>query len=395
MSTAPPRVPLSDVLARSIEWTALDPEQVYQELTVRLRGRGVVLRRTVPGSAIGASRRLRVRAGQFIVSKIDARHGASGLVPPELDGAMVSHDFPAFDIDESRLLPAYLEWWSRSPEFAALCGRASEGTTNRVRLKEPKLLAAEIPLPPLAEQRRVVAQIEQLAVRIAQASDLRRSCQADVELFLAAILRVAYEEAQELAGGSEPLGALCRQITDGAHHTPRYVAEGVPFLSVKDISSGEIRFDQAKRITPEQHAELTRRARPEPGDVLLTKIGTTGIAKAIDVDREFSLFVSLALLKLDRGRLDPRFAEHMLNSPQARECSRAGTRGVGNQNLVLKTIRQLPVPAPPLADQRRLADGIDEVRRKMAALTSYQEESGRELDELLPCILERAFRGEL
>lgn len=395
MSAARPRRPLAEVLTRRVEWTVLEPEQLYKELTVRLRGRGVTLRRVVPGSAIGGRKRLRVRAGQFILSKIDARHGASGLVPPDLDGAMVSHDFPVFDIDQSRLLPAYLEWWSRSPEFTELCGRASEGTTNRVRLKEPKLLAAEIPLPSLAEQRRIVARIEQLATRIDEAHDLRRSSRADVDLLLTTILRVAYEEANGLAGGTERLGALCRQITDGAHHTPRYVAEGVPFLSVKDISSGEIRFDHAKRISPEQHAELTRRSRPERGDVLLTKIGTTGIAKVIDVDREFSLFVSLALLKLDRTRLDPQFAEHMLNSPQVRDRSRAGTRGVGNQNLVLRTIRELPVPAPPLAEQRRLADGIDEVRRKLASLMSYQDETNKALEELLPCVLERAFRGEL
>jgi type I restriction enzyme S subunit len=209
------------------------------------------------------------------------------------------------------------------------------------------------------------------------------------------VLRVAYDEARRLAGGTEPLGRLCRQVTDGAHRTPRYVAEGVPFLSVKDISSGEIRFDQTRFISPEQHAELSRRCRPERGDVLLTKIGTTGLAKAIDVDREFSLFVSLALLKLDPARLEPEFAQHMLNSPPVRECSRAGTRGVGNQNLVLKTIRELPVPAPPLADQHRITSGIREIHGKLEILATFQEETSTVLDGLLPSILDRAFRGEL
>jgi type I restriction enzyme S subunit len=386
--------PIGQVLTRSTDWVSLDPNRNYKEVTIRLHGQGLILRREVPGSAI-SGRRLRVRSGQFVLSRIDARHGASGLVPPELDGAMVSHDFPAFDIDPKRLFPAYLEWWSRSREFAEICRRASEGTTNRVRLKEDKFLASEMPLPALAEQRRVVARIDQIAPRIEEARALRRGSRADLTALLAAVLRVAYDEAWRLAGRTEPLGSLCRQITDGAHRTPRYVAEGVPFLSVKDVSSGEIRFDQTRFISPEQHAELSRRCRPERGDVLLTKIGTTGLAKAVDVDREFSLFVSLALLKLDRSRLDPEFAEHMLNSPPVRKCSRAGTRGVGNQNLVLTTIRELPIPAPPLADQRRIADGIRTIRGRLEILASFQEETSTILDGLLPSILDRAFRGDL
>ncbi|HEX2641516.1 MAG TPA: restriction endonuclease subunit S [Thermoanaerobaculia bacterium] len=386
--------PIGQVLTRSTDWVSLDPNRNYKEVTIRLHGQGLILRREVPGSAI-SGRRLRVRSGQFVLSRIDARHGASGLVPPELDGAMVSHDFPAFDIDPKRLFPAYLEWWSRSREFAEICRRASEGTTNRVRLKEDKFLASEMPLPGLAEQRRVVARIDQIAPRIEEARALRRGSRADLTALLAAVLRVAYDEAWGLAGRTEPLGSLCRQITDGAHRTPRYVAEGVPFLSVKDVSSGEIRFDQTRFISPEQHAELSRRCRPERGDVLLTKIGTTGLAKAVDVDREFSLFVSLALLKLDRSRLDPEFAEHMLNSPPVRKCSRAGTRGVGNQNLVLTTIRELPIPAPPLADQRRIADGIRTIRGRLEILASFQEETSTILDGLLPSILDRAFRGDL
>lgn len=388
------RQPLGQVLTRSTDWVSLDPARPYKEVTIRLHGQGLVLRREVPGSAI-PGRRLRVHSGQFILSRIDARHGASGLVPPDLDGAVVSHDFPAFDIDRGRLLPAFLEWWSRSREFAEICRRASEGTTNRVRLKEEKFLAAEMPLPGLAEQRRIVDRLDQIAPRIEEARDLRRGSRADLAALLAAVLRVAYDEAGRIAGGTEPLGDLCHQITDGAHRTPHYVAEGVPFLSVKDISSGEIRFDQVRFISPEQHAELARRCRPERGDVLLTKIGTTGIAKAIDVDREFSLFVSLALLKLDRSRLDSEFAEHMLNSPAVRQRSRAGTRGVGNQNLVLGTIRELPIPVPPLAEQRRIAAGIREVRRKLETLASFQQETSAILDGLLPSILDRAFRGDL
>jgi type I restriction enzyme, S subunit len=386
-------LPLGEVLRRAPGWAEVDPRRTYKELTVRLWGRGVVLRREVPGAAIGGRKRRRAGGGQFILSRIDARHGAFGLVPPELAGALVSQDFPLFDVDESRLLPAYLGWWSRSPEFAALCRQASEGTTNRVRLKEEKLLAARILLPPLPEQRRIVERLERVAARLDEAHGLRRRSRQEVAALVAAALGAAYGEAA--ASGVGRLGDLCRRITDGCHRTPVYVPDGVPFLSVKDVSSGAIRFDEAKFITREQHADLVRRCRPEPGDVLLTKIGTTGLAKVIDVEREFSIFVSLALLKLDRRRLEPKFAEYMLNSPPLKARSKDGTRGVGNQNLVLKCIREFPMPAPSLAEQRRIVTDLDRLHARVGEIEALQRTTAAEMEALLPSLLELTFRGEL
>ena len=87
------------------------------------------------------------RRCQFILSRIDARNGALGIVPPELDEAIVTPDFPVFNILQTRMLPAYLGWMCRTASFVEECRRASEGTTNRVRLQEDKFLAREISLP--------------------------------------------------------------------------------------------------------------------------------------------------------------------------------------------------------------------------------------------------------
>ena len=81
-----PLVPLGDVLCKSEDWIPLTPDTIYQEVTVRLWGKGVNLRRNVAGAEIASAQRLRVRAGQFILSRIDARNGATGIVPDVLDG---------------------------------------------------------------------------------------------------------------------------------------------------------------------------------------------------------------------------------------------------------------------------------------------------------------------
>jgi type I restriction enzyme S subunit len=157
------------------------------------------------------------------------------------------------------------------------------------------------------------------------------------------------------------LGTICFLITDGAHHTPKYENEGVPFLSVKDVSSGSIDFSKARFISQEAHDELCKRCKPERGDLLLTKVGTTGIAVEIDVDRPFSIFVSLALLKISRVNLSRRYLRLLINSPYVKKQSAANTQGIGNKNLVLRLINQFTIPLPPLAEQHRIVSKVEEM----------------------------------
>ena len=93
------------------------------------------------------------------------------------------------------------------------------------------------------------------------------------------------------------LDSLMSTIVDGTHHTPRYIKEGVPFLSVKDIRNERIFFDDCKYISQAEHEELSKRCRPEYGDILVTKSGTIGRLAVVRTMREFSLFVSVAVLK--------------------------------------------------------------------------------------------------
>jgi type I restriction enzyme S subunit len=172
--------PLGQVLTRSLETIQIDPFQEYQEVTARLWGKGVVRRRYVRGNEV-QGRRFVARAGQFIVSPIDARHGANGIVPDELSGAIVTNDFPLFDFDDAQLEPKYLQWLGRTNDFIQLCLRASEGTTNRVRLSEKRFLDLPIPLPSIEEQRRVVSLIEQLYSKITEAIALRRDAVEEID----------------------------------------------------------------------------------------------------------------------------------------------------------------------------------------------------------------------
>jgi type I restriction enzyme S subunit len=123
-------VPLREVLTKEDEWITLLPDATYREVTVRLWSKGVVLRREIKGAEIAASRSMLVRKQQFILSRIDARNGAFGIVPNDFDGAIVSNDFPSFTVNPERLEPDYLKWLSRTSGFVELCKAASERSSS-------------------------------------------------------------------------------------------------------------------------------------------------------------------------------------------------------------------------------------------------------------------------
>jgi len=154
---------------------------------------------------------------------------------------------------------------------------------------------------------------------------------------------------------------LCYQITDGTHHTPKYLYDGIPFLSVKDVSSGYLDFSNTKFISQEEHEQLIARCKPEFGDVLLTKVGTTGIAVVVDTEKEFSIFVSIALLKFFQDKISPQYLALLINSPFVKRQSDKYTMGVGNKNLVLKYIKNFLTPLPPLAEQERIVKRVEQL----------------------------------
>jgi type I restriction enzyme, S subunit len=165
----------------------------------------------------------------------------------------------------------------------------------------------------------------------------------------------------------EDLSAL---VTDGVHKTPNYVSEGVPFLSIKDISAGFIDFSHTRFITKAEHVELNKRCNPEKGDILFCRIGTLGKAVVVDTEKPFSLFVSVGLIKLTQ-QLSSNFLCMALNSPATQaqyENIKAG--GSHTEKLNLGPMRAAILPLPPLAEQHRI---VERVGQLMGLLDRFEE----------------------
>lgn len=184
---------------------------------------------------------------------------------------------------------------------------------------------------------------------------------------------------------------VCLKITDGTHKTPKYTNNGIPFLSVKDISKGVIDFSDTRFITKEEHNELIKRCKPEKNDLLYSKVGTTGIPKVVDVDNEFSIFVSLALLKPNFKLIESRFFEYLLKSPNVYSQAQAKTRGVANRNLVITDIKSIQIPLPPLSEQAIIVNKLDALFNRLDKSIGLLEENISYTLALKRSIIETAF----
>lgn len=188
------------------------------------------------------------------------------------------------------------------------------------------------------------------------------------------------------------LGDVCLKITDGTHSTPTYTKDGVPFLSVKNLTQGFIDFSDTRFISREEHDFLTRRCKPVRNDILYTKVGTTGIAQVVDVDNEFSIFVSVALLKIKHEVIFNRYLEYFLNSPYAREQAQKRTRGMANRNLVISDIKEIDIHYPAsLPEQQRIVGILDQSFEGIATAKANAEKNLQNARALLESHLQSVF----
>ena len=154
-----PMVRIGSFLVKSQDIIEIQANVEYKQVTIKINNGGVVPRNngeTILGSKIGTKRQHVVHAGQFIMSKIDARNGAYGIVPAELEGAIVTNDFPVFDVDTDKIIPQFLVLVSTTEKFVEFARKCSSGTTNRKRIDIDAFLNQKIPLPSIEEQENIL-----------------------------------------------------------------------------------------------------------------------------------------------------------------------------------------------------------------------------------------------
>lgn len=170
----------------------------------------------------------------------------------------------------------------------------------------------------------------------------------------------------------------CELVTDGTHYTPKDVGQGIPFLTVKDVTDARLDFTNCSFISEADFlAAKAGNSAPMNGDVLFSKDGTVGKVHVITTDQPFAVLSSLAILRPKRGHVDSGYLGHVLRSPSVLDDALKKKTGSAIRRIVLGDLKRVRLPLPPLPEQRRIAailDQADTLRtQRRAALAQLDE----------------------
>lgn len=383
-----PIVQLGQAIRHRKEFITIDDLTEYKRCRVQLHAKGIVLRDIVTGAAIGTKKQQVCRAGEFLVAEIDAKVGGFGIVPGDLDGAIVSSHYFLYEINQQQLERRFLDYYIRTRSFRDQV--EAQGSTNYAAIRPWYVLDYTIALPPLAEQQRIVARIDALAARIEEAQGLRAQAVAEVEALKGA---AAVREFDQILAefGSVPLGRvisfrydLIRPI-DG-------VTGPLRFIGLQHIES-----HTGKRIGEDnvKAEDLTgRKFIFSPGEIVYGYLRPY-LNKVWIADREGVCSVDQYVIRPNSKLIDTEYLAQFMLSPRFLERANDLTHNLMLPRLRTKLLESIQIPVPPVELQHRVVAYLNDRQVRVDVVKRLQAETQAELDALLPAVLDRAFRGEL
>lgn len=288
-----------------------------------------------------------------------------------------------------KIEPRYVGYFLRTPYYRSTISNLVCGA-NINNLKNEHIDELLIPMPSREIQQKIVNILDKSQELI---DKRKEQIEALDELVKSKFIEMFGElKTNENNFDIVDLESLTTKITDGVHSKPEYTSEGVEFISVKDINKGKLNFDECKYISQEAHERYIKRCRPEIGDVLYTKVGATyGIPAVVDTEREFSLYVSVALLKLKKDIVNPIYIKEALRSVDVKRQADRQVKGIGVPDLHLIEIKKFKVFNPPIELQNQFADFVKQVDK----LKFKMEKSLKKLEDNFNSLMQKAFKGEL
>jgi len=247
----------------------------------------------------------------------------------------------------------------------------------------------QINLPALKEQRRIADILDQADALRAK----RRVALAQLDILTQAIFLDLFGDpaTNPKDWPQARLEDVILSASDGPHVSPNYAEMGIPFLSTRHVRSGEIILEDMKFISREDAEVQWRKCKPEFGDILYTKGGTTGLAAMVTTKEPFAVWVHIALLKPIPEKVDSLWLESMLNTTFCYQQSQELTHGIANRDLGLTRMTKITIFLPPLPLQHTFTDRVTEV----AKLRIAHRASLAKFDKLFSSLQYHAFKGEL
>jgi len=246
----------------------------------------------------------------------------------------------------------------------------SHGVTMK-HITKKEFLKIKIPLPSIEVQKEYVNRLNK-----------QKNIIDNIEKTLKSIEEAGIDDSFFPKTNFKSMRDICSIIVDGTHFTPKYTSKGIPFIRITDIKNGFIDFDNCKHISQEEHAKLIKRCNPKKNDVLYSKNGTVGIALTIDTDRDFSIFVSLALLR-PKDIVLSKYLEYYLNSNYGKKQAFKHSKQVTVKNLHLEEIEKIQVPVLTIEKQKEIIKIISKQQENISYLINLKKHAETTMNEII------------
>lgn len=377
-----PLAPLASAIQQRKEFIQIDDLVDYKRCRVQLHAQGIVLRDTVPGAEIKTKRQQVCKSGEFLVAEIDAKVGGFGIVPDDLDGAIVSSHYFLFEVNDKILNRRFLDFFIRTLSFREQV--AAQGSTNYAAIRPNEVLEYKLPLPPFPEQRRIVARIEALAAKIEEAGSLQGEVIEGLEqlcrsmIFNESYASSTWTSMRELVRLREP-DVVVRSEEE-------YQFAGV-YCFGKGVFKG-----QRKSGMEFAYPRLTRL---QAGNFVYPKLmaweGALGIVPpgcdGLMVSTEFPVF------EVDERRVFSEVLDVYFRTPSVWPALAGASTGtnVRRRRLNPSDFLDYRMPLP----SRSIQEKLRQVKARVDSVKKQQAQTAAELAALMPSILDKAFKGEL
>jgi type I restriction enzyme S subunit len=382
MSKAWPLVPLGEIAKAISRVVSVQPGEEYRTIGVKWWGEGAYERETIDGSRTAAKTLSIVRADDLIINKIWVRHGSTAIASPAVDGCAASGEFPTFELNRDRVEPRWIHWQTKTKSFWDKCDSLSRGTSGKNRIKPELFLTIGIPLPPIVEQRKLLATIEHLAAKIEEADKLSAAVVTELDCLARSLLLADPDRCSPT-----PMRDIVRQrpLDVAVQGHLQYQFAGVycfgrGVFRSKNLSGSEFAYKQLTTL--------------RTGDFVYPKLmAWEGALATVPphcdgcvVSPEFPVF------DLDRARVLPETLDVFFRMPNVwprLSGSSTGTN-VRRKRLNPRDFLSFLIPLPSMVDQERLAAvkaQADVIKQRQAAVVA-------ELIALRCAVLYSYFMGD-
>jgi type I restriction enzyme S subunit len=331
--------------------------------------------------------------GDCLISRLPDPVGRSCILPNTGERMITAVDCTIVRFKKNKLIPEFFNFYSQSGQYLTAVEGETTGTTRK-RISRSKLAEIPIPLPPLPEQRRIVAILDEAFAGLeAMRANAEKNLQNARDLFDSYLNSVFAQKGEGWVSSS--IGQIST-VFDGPHATPRTIDAGPIFLGISALKDGAIDLGQTRHVSAEDFKTWTRRVKPQADDIVFSYETRLGQIAIIPEGLECCLGRRMGLARVDRRKVDPKFFVYQyLSSPYQKYLASRTVRGATVDRISLKEFPSFPIKLPSMREQLRLVSCLEEIQTESIGLESIQRQKLAALAELKQSLLQKAFFGQL